>query len=159
MRVFGKSVAKTICAVLLLTLTAIGGKMTSAQDRVTIPDEAVYLGTEMGGEFVVLRRQDIRTSDGKILPAFYIELYRASSKGKAYGVDRIGRHIFSGMGLYVPPERVYETTDDYTPPSVDFILKNGWVNSDTLYFQPEPHPGDTYGEFTAMIIPVNLDKE
>lgn len=159
MRVFGKSAAKTICAVLLLTLTAMGGKMASAQGRTTIPDEAVYLGTEMGGAFVVLRRQDVRTGDGRILPAFYMELYWAGSNGKAYGVDRVGGHIFSGMGLYVPSERVYETTNDYTPPSVDFILKNGWVNSDTLYFQPEPHPDDPYGEFTAMIMPVTLEEE
>ena len=129
-----------------------------ALDTMIVPENAVYLGTDMGGDFVVLKRQDIRVDGDKVLPAFNLSIYWAASNGKAYGEERIGGLTFSGIGLYVPPESLYETSEyeRYDPPSIDFIIKNGWVNSDILYFQLKSHPVNPYGEHTAMIMPIKL---
>jgi hypothetical protein len=158
----------------LIAAASVLGKKekTMAQDEAIdryvdnrVPDEAVYLGTDMGGEFVVLRRQDVRLETGKVMPAFHLEIYRAWSGGDAYGVNRIGRLIYSGLGLYVPPQSLVDEIgkEAFEPPSIDHIFSNdgdifnGWVNSDIFWVRAKPYSQDPEAKFIGKIIPLNLD--
>lgn len=163
MRFPGKPKAGAFLLLIVMAVsTALIGRGAIAMDIWTevgpVPDEAVYLGTDMGGAFVIIERKDIALEDGKMLPAFHIEMYWAASTGKPYGVERIGGHIFTGLGLYIPAENSrIGSPGPYEPPEVDVILRNGWVNSEVIYFQPERHLDDLYGRYTAMILPIVLD--
>ncbi|HHL2459776.1 TPA: hypothetical protein ACQ30S_004110 [Yersinia enterocolitica] len=133
-------------------------------NRMIVPDDAVYLGTDMGGEFVTLKRQDIQLENGKTLPAFYISIYRAGSDGKAYGIDRIGSLVYSGLGLYVPPKVMIGdlNREIYEPPSISYIFgkqegeNNAGVNSDILWISLKPRSEDSQGKYVGMIMPLNL---
>jgi hypothetical protein len=144
--------------------------MTQVEDEgsdflVRIPDEAVYLGTDMGGEFVVLRRQDIQLDTGRILPAFHIEMYWAGAKGKPYGIDRIGGHIYTGLGLYVPPQALVDEIGEaaFEPPHIDFIFgehegePRSGVSSDVFFIHLKSRRVEGWRNYIGHIVPLNLD--
>lgn len=139
--------------------------MAKAQDDAIIPPDAVYLGTDMGGEFVRLARRDIVLEDGRILPAFDLEIYAAYSTGADYGTERIGALVYTGLGIYVPPQDTLHglVHERYDPPSVAYILgthdspPNATVNNDILYVQLPHQPGDPVESYVAMVMPVPLE--
>ncbi len=173
---FGKCRKWYFAIATLLALIAVAGFLAGKEERMTqdeeidkyadhrIPDEAVYLGTDMGGEFVVLRRQDIRMDTGRVLPAFHLEIYRAWSGGDDYGVKRIGRLIYSGPGLYVPPQALIDEIGDaaHEPPSIEHILYNdgnifnSWVNSDIFWIATKPYSEDPDRKYIGKIVPLKL---
>ena len=101
MKAFGRYLSNAISTAALVIGLAITGADAVASNIVQVPDNATYLGNQMGGSFVVLERHDIRTDAGGMLPAFRIQIYRASSTGAPYGTERGGRLTFDGYGLYV----------------------------------------------------------
>jgi hypothetical protein len=126
-----------------------------ASDRVQVPDNATYLGNQMGGNFVVLERHDIRADNGRLLPAFRIQIYAAMSTGAPYGTERRGMTTFDGYGLYVPPS----TDPTAAPPDIPEILAQGWVNNNILYWRTQPFEVDPDGHSIAMMIPLHAGVE
>lgn len=164
MKTFGWCRAGLIAAAIVLGIAVTGTARAADSEDLAIPDDAVYLGTDMGGEFVVLERQDIRLENGKLLPAFHIEIYAAYSRGKPYGVDRIGALLYSAPGIFVPSEFAIrmQPFEAYEPPSIDYILgrqegeNNAGVNSDILWIRLKPRSEDPHGKYVGMIMPLNL---
>lgn len=177
MKVSGKFKKWCLAAVIALAFIATVSLWAGKEEQMTqdkeidsysnnrVPDEAVYLGTDMGGEFVILRRQDIRLETGKVLPAFRLEIYRAWSNGEDYGIERIGRLLYSGAGLYVPPQALIDDIGDaaYEPPSIDFILgeregeNNSGVSSDVFFIHLRHRSEERWREYIAHIVPLNVD--
>lgn len=104
-KMVGSYLNDVVATAALVTGLAITGADAVASDRVQVPDNATYLGNQMGGDFVALERHDIRADNGRMLPAFRIQIYAAMSNGAPYGMERRGMTTFDGYGLYVPPAR------------------------------------------------------
>jgi hypothetical protein len=102
--VFGRYLRKAISTAALVIGLAMTGADAVADNIVQVPDNVTYLGNQMGGNFVVLERHDIRADNGRLLPAFRIQLYRTTSTGAPYGTEREGLLTFDGYGLYVRPQ-------------------------------------------------------
>lgn len=151
MNVFGRYLRHAISTATLLIGLAMTGADAVASNIVQVPENATYLGNQMGGSFVVLERHDIRTDAGGMLPAFRIQIYRASSTGAPYGTERGGRLTFDGYGLYVPPS----TDPTALPPDISEILAQGWVNNNILYWRTQPFEVDPDGHSIAMVIPLH----
>ena len=131
-----------------------------ALDWGPVPEDATYLGTPMGGEFVRLTRQDILLDGNLTLPAYHMEIYAAGSKGAAYGEERYGALLFSGFGLYVPPAQTHAPfSESYEVPTVQFVLENGWVNSDVLHVRMKPKAQDPDDRYIGLILPLNLSED
>ena len=155
MRVFGRYPGNVLAIAALVIGLAITGADAVASNIVQVPDNATYLGNQMGGSFVVLERHDIRTDAGGMLPAFRIQIYRAMSTGAPYGTERGGRLTFDGYGLYVPPS----TDPTAAPPDIPEILARGWVNNNILYWRTQPFEVDPDGHSIAMVIPLHAGVE
>lgn len=69
-----------------------------------MPPEAVYLGTDIGGEFVTLSRVDLKDPEGRVVPAYRMQIIAAWANRRNYGEERVGGEVFKGIGIYVPPE-------------------------------------------------------
>ena len=155
MKVFGRYLSKAISTATFVTGLAMTGADAVASNIVQVPDNVTYLGNQMGGNFVVLERHDIRTDAGGLLPAFRIQIYRAMSTGASYGTERDGLLTFDGYGLYVPPS----TDPTATPPDIPEILAQGWVNNNILYWRTQPFEVDPDGHSIAMVIPLHAGVE
>lgn len=125
-----------------------------ANESVQVPDQAVYLGTPMGGDFVVLERQMLRMDGGRELPAFRLQIFGATSSGAPYGAERSGVEVFDGYGLYVPPE-AGPASALAEPPAVSVILASGWVNNGIVHWRTLPFEADPEGKSIAMIVPLH----
>ncbi|MDG1128992.1 MAG: hypothetical protein P8N68_07805 [Paracoccaceae bacterium] len=64
MKAFGRYLSNAISTAALVIGLAITGADAVASNIVQVPDNATYLGNQMGGSFVVLERHDIRTDAG-----------------------------------------------------------------------------------------------
>lgn len=131
---------------------------TFYEDSAVIPDDAVYLGTDMGGYFVMLRREDITLAGGKTVPAFDIEMYHAWANNRNYGEERVGDLAYQGPALWVPSEKMLEEAKgaSIAPPSVEQILINDgrWVNFNVLYVRMKPAHDDPENDYVARIVPM-----
>lgn len=151
MKVLSRYLNIASATVALAIALAMTGADALAGDRVQVPDDATYLGNTMGGDFVVLERKDLRVQAGRLLPAFRIQIYAATSTGAPYGTERGGRLTFDGYGLYVPPS----TDPTAMPPDISEILAQGWVNNNILYWRTQPYEIDPEGNAIAMVIPLH----
>lgn len=124
-----------------------------ANDIVQVPEQATYLGTPMGGDFVLLERQDIQTDGGRRLPAFRMQIFGATSTGAPYGSERAGVLVFDGYGLYVPAGGEAAQAE---PPPVTEILAQAWVNNATVYWRTQPFEVDPDGSSVALIVPLHV---
>jgi hypothetical protein len=156
---------------LVFSLAMLGSPhMTAAEttkepawnEEVPIPPDAVYLGGDMGGDFVKLEQIQIALAPGESLPAYQMEIYAAFSNGADYGVERIGGYTFRGVGLYVPPDFVAGTEEGYAPPSVAYILgldggsPRASMNGGVLWVSLPHDPDTPEGFWLARIIPLHL---
>ncbi len=148
---FGSYLNDVVATAALVIGLAITGADAVASDRVQVPDNATYLGNQMGGDFVALERHDIRTDAGGMLPAFRIQIFAAMSTGAPYGTERRGMTAFDGYGLYVPPS----TDPAAMPPDIPEILAQGLVNNNILYWRTQPFEVDPDGHSIAMVIPLH----
>jgi hypothetical protein len=132
-------------------------------EEVPIPPDAVYLGTDMGGDFVKLEEVQITLESGALLPAYNMEIYAAFSNGGHYGAERIGGFTFRGIGLYVPPDLIAAQDNAYAPPSVSYILgldggpPQASVNNGIIWVSLPHEPDTPEGFWLARIIPLNLE--
>lgn len=129
-----------------------------ANDVMQVPDQAVYLGTPMGGDFVVLERHNLQIEGGRTLPAFRMQIFGATSSGGPYGSERTGHLVFDGYGLYVPPETETGTASPGTaePPPISEFLSEAWVNNAVVHWRTQPFSVDPEGKSIALIVPLHF---
>jgi hypothetical protein len=140
-------------------------------DATPVPPEAVYLGTDMGGDFVTLSRIDLRDGEGRMVPAYRMQIIGAWANRRNYGEERVGREAFKGIGIYVPPAQLRGRPEAYTLPDPAIVLRDAseqakardtrrfhaWVNGDVLWIALPHEPGDREWNWLAMVIPTIRD--
>lgn len=170
MKVSGKFLTRKLGAhALIVTAIAVGiwimntntnldAADTFYDDSAVIPSDAVYLGTDMGGYFVALRRQDVTLDNGKTVPAFEMEMYHAWANNRNYGDERVGDLAYRGPALWVPSEKMLEEVNGayIAPPRVEQILINDgrWVNFNVLHVRMKPATDDLENNYVAQIVPM-----
>jgi hypothetical protein len=140
-------------------------------DATPVPPEAIYLGTDMGGDFVTLSRVDLTYPQGRVVPAYRMQIIGAWANAKNYGAERVGGEVFKGIGIYVPPEFSRGRPEAYTPPDPAIVLRDAseqekthntrrfraWVDNGMLWISLPHEPGADKMFWLASVIPAIRD--
>lgn len=161
-------IAAAMVAVVAVAMGILGPFAETAREppvdiSLPVPPEFVYLGTPQGGAFVTLSRIDLTDPAGRVVPAYRLHIMAAHSTGRPYGQERIGRDVFRGIALYLPPEDDRPWPERYVPPDPDEVLGRrarldgsslrAWVNYGALWVAFPHRPGEPQNRWLATILP------